>query len=61
MISIELLRLPLQAITGTAADILGILKRWRQYAQEYEADFRREKVQSLVCVRHATCAVACDL
>jgi len=44
MILIDVLLLPLRAVRGTAADIYEILKTWKRYALEYEANYRRQQV-----------------
>lgn len=44
MILVDVILLPVRAVKGTAADILAILKTWKQYALEYEATYRRQQV-----------------
>ena len=44
LLSVGLLLLPLRVVTDTAADVVDIFRRWKQYALEFEADFRRQKV-----------------
>jgi hypothetical protein len=46
MLSVGLFMLPFHALTGTLADIVHIFKTWKQYALEFEADYRRQKVPS---------------
>ncbi len=47
MILVDILLLPLRAVRGTATDMYEILKTWKRYALEYEANYRRQQVCTL--------------
>ena len=44
MILVDILLLPLRAVRDTATDMYEILKTWKRYALEYEANYRRQQV-----------------
>ena len=48
MILVDILLLPLRAVRGTATDMYEILKTWKRYALEYEANYRRQQVHQLL-------------
>ncbi|CAL8462876.1 g2410 [Coccomyxa elongata] len=53
LLGIGLLLLPLRVVTDTGADIVDILRKWKQYALEFEADFRRQKAEISCAARQA--------
>ena len=58
MVFIDILLLPLRVVQGTTTDMYEILKTWKLYALEYEANYRRQQVRR-ICSHMESYAAQC--